>query len=394
MIRQHLCPIALLAIFGLPDTHLTTSTLTISAKKTNSTSAQPSANKDSADDFATRVLNWFDQHGRHDLPWQVSNDPYKVWVSEIMLQQTQVKTVLNYFDRFMARFPTVESLAQVNWEEVAPFWAGLGYYARARNLHQAAQQVVAHGGFPTTLDGWMALSGIGRSTAGALMSLGLQQYGVIMDGNVKRVLTRHQAIEGDSQSSKVVAQLWQLAEQLTPHARNASYTQAMMDLGATLCTTKKPLCLYCPVQADCQAYAQSRVLDFPQKKAKKVVPQKHAQVLIAQHADTGQWLWQQRPSEGLWGGLYCLPIVAQAELDQLHTQFDLQRGQTLPIVKHSFSHFTWFLTPQIFVVSAPHATQLQQQIAGSQWLDEHAAIAKGLPKAMLKLLAQYHASSC
>ena len=362
-------------------------------KKTNITSSKLFAETDTPDDFATRVLNWFDQHGRHDLPWQVINDPYKVWVSEIMLQQTQVKTVLNYFDRFMARFPTVESLAQVGWEEVAPFWAGLGYYARARNLHKAAQQVVAHGHFPTTLDGWMALSGIGRSTAGALMSLGLQQYGVIMDGNVKRVLTRHQAIEGDSQSSAIVAQLWQLAEQFTPHTRHANYTQAMMDLGATLCTTKKPLCIYCPLQADCQAYAQNRVLDFPQKKPKKVVPQKQAYVLIVQHADTGQWLWQQRPSEGLWGGLYCLPIVDQAELDQFQTQFERQFSRTLPIIKHSFTHFTWFLTPQIFVVSATQATQLEQQIVGSQWLDEHAAIAKGLPKAMLKMLAQYHAGS-
>lgn len=362
-------------------------------KKTNITSSKLFAETDTPDDFATRVLNWFDQHGRHDLPWQVINDPYKVWVSEIMLQQTQVKTVLNYFDRFMARFPTVESLAQVNWEEVAPFWAGLGYYARARNLHKAAQQVVAHGHFPTTLDGWMALSGIGRSTAGALMSLGLQQYGVIMDGNVKRVLTRHQAIEGDSQSSAIVAQLWDLAEQLTPSMRNASYTQAIMDLGATLCTTKKPLCIYCPLQADCQAYAQNRVLDFPQKKPKKVVPQKQAYVLIVQHADTGQWLWQQRPSEGLWGGLYCLPIVDQAELDQFQTQFERQFSQTLPIIKHSFTHFTWFLSPQIFVVTATQATQLEQQIVGSQWLDEHTAIAKGLPKAMLKLLEQYHAGS-
>ena len=343
--------------------------------------------------FATRILDWYQLHGRKTLPWQQEKTPYRVWLSEIMLQQTQVATVIPYYQRFMARFPDVLALADAPIDEVLHHWTGLGYYARARNLHKAAQQVVAHGHFPTTLDGWMALSGIGRSTAGALMSLGLQQYGVIMDGNVKRVLTRHQAIEGDSQSSAIVAQLWDLAEQLTPSMRNANYTQAMMDLGATLCTTKKPLCIYCPLQADCQAYAQNRVLDFPQKKPKKVVPQKQAYVLIAQHADTGQWLWQQRASEGLWGGLYCLPIVDQAELDQFQTQFKRQFSQTLPIIKHSFTHFTWFLTPQIFVVTATQATQLEQQIVGSQWLDEHAAIAKGLPKAMLKLLAQYHAGS-
>ncbi|RYZ86633.1 MAG: A/G-specific adenine glycosylase, partial [Moraxellaceae bacterium] len=158
-----------------------------------------------------------------------------------MLQQTQVKTVLNYFDRFITRFPSVDALAQVSWDEVAPYWAGLGYYARARNLHKAAQHVVAQGGFPQTLDGWMALPGIGRSTAGALMSLGLQRYGVIMDGNVKRVLTRYTALEGDSMSSTVVAKLWQLAERYTPVQRNAAYTQAIMDLGATVCTSKKPL---------------------------------------------------------------------------------------------------------------------------------------------------------
>ena len=361
--------------------------MTTPPKKTNITSSKLFAETDTPHDFATRVLHWFDQHGRHDLPWQVTDNPYKVWVSEIMLQQTQVKTVLNYFERFITRFPTVESLAEASWDDVAPFWAGLGYYARARNLHKAAQQVVANGGFPQTLAGWIELPGIGRSTAGALMSLGLAAYGVIMDGNVKRVLTRHQAIEGDSQSSAIVAQLWQLAEQLTPTTRNASYTQAIMDLGATLCTTKKPLCIYCPVQADCQAYAQNRVLDFPQKKAKKVVPQKHAYVLIAQHADTGHWLWQQRPSEGLWGGLYCLPIVDQAELEQLQTQFDLKTPQQLKVVKHSFSHFTWFLMPQIFVMNAAQANQLQQHLIDSQWLDHAAAVAKGLPKAMLKVLA-------
>ncbi len=362
--------------------------MTIDPKKLKATPQPAQADFVVPPDFATRVLAWFDQHGRHDLPWQVNDNPYMVWVSEIMLQQTQVKTVLNYFERFIARFPTVECLAQASWEEVAPYWAGLGYYARARNLHKAAQQVVANGEFPQTLEGWMALSGVGRSTAGALMSLGLQQYGVIMDGNVKRVLTRHQAIEGDSQSTPIVAKLWQLAEQLTPKTRNASYTQAIMDLGATLCTTKKPLCLYCPVQADCQAYAQNRVLDFPQKKAKKQTPQKQAHVLIAQHATTGKWLWQQRPDEGLWGGLYCLPIVEPTELAQLQAQFSLKLTQQLDIVKHSFTHFTWFLNPQIFVLNDEQAAQLEQHLISSQWLNREAAIAQGLPKAMLKVLAQ------
>ncbi|ONG41071.1 A/G-specific adenine glycosylase [Alkanindiges hydrocarboniclasticus] len=347
---------------------------------------------DQSADFATRLLDWFDQHGRHDLPWQVRDypdkHPYKVWVSEIMLQQTQVKTVLNYFDRFMQRFPSVESLAQASWDDVAPYWAGLGYYARARNLHKAAQQVVAQGSFPHTLEGWMALSGIGRSTAGALMSLGLQQYGVIMDGNVKRVLSRHQAIAGDSMSSPVVAQLWQLATVLTPVQRNADYTQAIMDLGATLCTSKKPLCLYCPVREDCKAYQQNRVLEFPQKKAAKATPVKHAVVIIIEHEQTGQWLWQQRPSEGLWGGLYCLPIVEQTELAAFQAQFSLTTGCSLPTVKHSFTHFSWFLTPQVFKVNAAQHDALQHYFAASQWLDKQQAMDKGLPKAMLKVLGQ------
>ncbi|RYY80926.1 MAG: A/G-specific adenine glycosylase [Moraxellaceae bacterium] len=347
-----------------------------------------SSENQSPSDFASRLLNWFDQHGRHDLPWQVTDDPYKVWVSEIMLQQTQVKTVLNYFDRFMQRFPTVESLAQASWDEVAPYWAGLGYYARARNLHKAAQQVVAQGGFPDTLEGWMALSGIGRSTAGALMSLGLQQYGVIMDGNVKRVLSRHQAIAGDSLSSPVVAQLWQLATALTPIQRNADYTQAIMDLGATLCTSKKPLCLYCPLREDCKAYQQNRVRDFPQKKAKVATPEKHANVLIIENTHTGQWLWQQRPSEGLWGGLYGLPIVDTQEMAAFLQHFKLLADHRLPVVKHSFTHFTWFLTPQIFKVDTTQTAALQQYFAHSQWLQKQQAIAKGLPKAMLKVLAQ------
>lgn len=337
--------------------------------------------------FAQRLLHWFDTHGRHDLPWQVHNDPYKVWVSEIMLQQTQVKTVLNYFDRFMQRFPDVESLAQASWDDVAPYWAGLGYYARARNLHKAAQQVVAQGGFPQTLQGWMDLSGIGRSTAGALMSLGLGQYGVIMDGNVKRVLARHEMIAGDTQASSVVATLWQWAEQFTPTERNSAYTQAIMDLGATVCTSKKPLCLYCPVNQDCQAFLHQRVMDFPQKKAKVATPEKHADVLILEHSETGQWLWQQRPTEGLWGGLYCLPIVDDEQLTTLTQRFALEATKHEEVmIKHGFTHFTWYLTVKKFTVPVAQHAVLQEYFQSSnqqsQWFTTEQAILQGLPKAM------------
>ena len=178
--------------------------------------------------FSDALLTWFDQHGRHDLPWQVADDPYAVWVSEIMLQQTQVKTVLQYFERFLQRFPTVQDLGRATWDEVAPYWAGLGYYARARNLHKAAAIVAQQGHFPSTLEQWMALPGIGRSTGGAMMSLGLRQYGVIMDGNVKRVLARFFAIEDDLSKPVHERAMWQRAEQLCPEVRNHDYTQAIM----------------------------------------------------------------------------------------------------------------------------------------------------------------------
>ena len=261
--------------------------------------------------FSDALLTWFDQHGRHDLPWQVADDPYAVWVSEIMLQQTQVKTVLQYFERFLQRFPTVQDLGRATWDEVAPYWAGLGYYARARNLHKAAAIVAQQGYFPSTLEQWMALPGIGRSTGGAMMSLGLRQYGVIMDGNVKRVLARFFAIEDDLSKPVHERAMWQLAEQLCPEVRNHDYTQAIMDLGATICTPKKPLCLYCPMQQHCKAHQQGLEQELPFKKPKKAVPVKSAQVLVLQCAD--QWLWQQRPNTGLWGGLWCLPVIEDAQ---------------------------------------------------------------------------------
>lgn len=311
--------------------------------------------------FSQNLLTWFAKHGRHDLPWQVQDDPYKVWVSEIMLQQTQVKTVLRYFDRFIQRFPTVHDLAKAEWDEVAPYWAGLGYYARARNLHKAVRQVDAQGSLPTDLDGWMALAGIGRSTAGALMSLGLGQFGVILDGNVKRVLSRFFAIAEDLSSSKNEKLLWQLATALVPEKQHADYTQAIMDLGATLCTPKKPLCMYCPMHGDCQAFSQDRVLDFPQKKIKKAVPIKHADVLIIEFEQ--QWLWYKRPDQGIWGGLHCLPMIEHShpqddQLQALIEKHQLQATDTIQI-KHQFTHFTWLLNCHRFIVTADQADQLK-----------------------------------
>ena len=335
--------------------------------------------------FSDALLEWFDVHGRHDLPWQVADDPYKVWVSEIMLQQTQVKTVLQYFDRFIARFPTVQDLGTATWDEVAPYWAGLGYYARARNLHKAAGIVAKQGHFPETLEEWIALPGIGRSTAGALMSLGLRKYGVIMDGNVKRVLSRFFAIEDDLSKPIHERAMWQLAEELCPNERNHDYTQAIMDLGATVCTPRKPLCLYCPMQQHCQAHQQGLENELPFKKAKKPVPVKSAQVLILQCGD--QWLWQQRPNTGLWGGLWCLPIIEEVhELDVLKQSLGLKQFIQKVEISHSFTHFTWQLQGLVFAIDADLQEHLAIELNGI-WLEPTAAVQAGIPTAMKKLIS-------
>lgn len=335
--------------------------------------------------FSEALLNWFDLHGRHDLPWQVADNPYQVWVSEIMLQQTQVKTVLQYFERFIERFPTVEDLGRASWDNVAPYWAGLGYYARARNLHKAAGIVAQQGHFPRNLEEWMALPGIGRSTAGALMSLGLRQYGVIMDGNVKRVLARFYAIEDDLSKPVHERALWQLAEELCPEQRNHDYTQAIMDLGATICTPKKPLCLYCPMQQQCKAHQQGLETELPYKKPKKAVPVKSAQVMVLQCQD--QWLWLQRPNTGLWGGLWSLPIYEDsAELSQTTQMLGLKANRQRAQISHSFTHFTWLLEAICFHVEPEQQEHIAIELSGT-WFTPQKATQMGLPTAMKKLIS-------
>lgn len=335
--------------------------------------------------FSDALLDWFDLHGRHDLPWQVADNPYQVWVSEIMLQQTQVKTVLQYFERFVQRFPTVEDLGRASWDDVAPYWAGLGYYARARNLHKAAAIVAQQGHFPNNLEDWIALPGIGRSTAGALMSLGLRQYGVIMDGNVKRVLARFFAIEDDLSKPIHERALWQLAEQLCPEQRNHDYTQAIMDLGATICTPKKPLCLYCPMQQHCKAHQQGLETELPYKKPKKAVPVKSAQVMVLQCQD--QWLWLQRPNTGLWGGLWSLPIYEDcAELSQTTQMLGLKPNSNRAQISHSFTHFTWLLDAICFHVEPEQKEHIAIELSGI-WYTPQKATQMGLPTAMKKLIS-------
>ncbi len=338
--------------------------------------------------FASAVLTWFDEHGRHHLPWQENTTPYRVWVSEIMLQQTQVATVIPYYQRFMASFPTVVDLANAPEDEVLQHWAGLGYYARARNLHHAAQQVAAQGGeFPQTLEDLMALKGIGRSTAGAILALACQQRGVILDGNVKRVLARFAAVTGEPNNADTQQKLWTLAETLTPHERVGAYTQAMMDLGATVCTRSKPLCLYCPLQSQCQAFALGTPTAFPEKKKSKSIPTKKAYFLILENQQQ-QVLWVKRPPTGIWGSLWCLPeIVADSEdelLQILQQKFGLDDPDIdyLTCFSHTFSHYHLQLQP-IRILATPSLLA----DSDSQWCSVLQAGELGLPTAMQKLLA-------
>ena len=267
--------------------------------------------------FAERLLAWFADHGRHDLPWQRDPSPYGVWVSEIMLQQTQVATVIPYYERFMARFPDLAALAEAPLDEVLAHWSGLGYYARARNLHRAARQAMAeHGGrLPETIDALQALPGIGRSTAGAILSLALGQRHPILDGNVKRVLARHAAVAGWPGKAAVQRTLWELAEARTPRRRVADYNQAMMDLGATLCTRARPACERCPVAADCRAREQGLQTDYPGPRPRRELPERQVQMLLVRDPQ-GRVLLERRPPQGVWGGLWCLPELA-TEADPL-----------------------------------------------------------------------------
>jgi A/G-specific adenine glycosylase len=311
----------------------------------------------SPEPFAERVLDWFDHHGRTDLPWQHDTQPYRVWVSEIMLQQTQVKAVIPYFERFMATFPDVRSLAQAPEDEVLHLWTGLGYYARARNLHKAAKQVINEldGQFPSTLDGLCELPGIGRSTAGAIVSIAFGQRASILDGNVKRVLARYHRVEGWPGQSAVHQRLWEIAEQTTPDERCADYTQAMMDLGATLCTRSSPACERCPLRADCQALAHGDQSSYPGKKPRKVLPVKKTCFLIARSASGDIWL-EKRPGSGIWGGLWCFPEIEAPASGSQHCLnlwgLEPTNENAWEEFRHTFSHYHLDITPLVVELGA------------------------------------------
>jgi len=352
--------------------------------------SEQDASPATAADFARRLLTWFDRHGRQDLPWQLDATPYRVWVSEIMLQQTQVAVVVPYFERFMARFPDLPTLAVAEQDAVLHLWSGLGYYARARNLHRAAQLVVAEhqGRFPEQIELLESLPGIGRSTAGAILSLALGQQHPILDGNCKRVLTRYFAISGWPGDSAVLAKLWALAGALTPAHRVAHFNQAMMDLGATLCKRTRPACSICPLADGCQALALGRVRDYPAAKPRKPAPLRVAQVLLILDQQ-GQLLLQRRPPAGIWGGLWTPPeLGADADVEdwcrsQLHAS--VRRLEMLPPRRHTFSHFQLEMRPVLAQLASTQRSQVGDE-PNTIWVSPGQPGALGLPAPIRQIL--------
>ncbi len=305
--------------------------------------------------FQQNVLAWFDQYGRKDLPWQKDLSPYRVWLSETMLQQTQVATVIPYFNTFIENFPNVESLASAPVDEVLHLWSGLGYYARARNLHKTAQLIVKRGSFHNTLAELIELPGIGLSTAGAILSIAFNKSQPILDGNVKRVLTRFKAVSGWPGNSVVNKQLWTISAELTPVARVADYTQAIMDLGATVCTRSKPACEICPLNAGCLARLADNVSDYPTAKPAKILPVKQITFLLLCNADK-RILLEKRPPTGIWGGLWSLPefdSVAAAHDWCLTQNIPIADQQTLATRRHTFSHYHLDYTPLLVQTDNP-----------------------------------------
>lgn len=300
--------------------------------------------------FSKNLLQWFDVHGRKDLPWQHPRSPYFVWLSEIMLQQTQVATVIPYFQKFVNRFPTVKELAKASEDEVLTYWAGLGYYSRARNLLKAAKMVASifKGKFPNDLEALQQLPGVGRSTAGAILAQAFDQFGVILDGNVKRVLRRYYATHEDDQK------LWGLATKLTPKTRVTDYAQAIMDFGATFCTRSKPKCDICPLNRQCLAYQTNSVKEFPKKKIKKILPEREKYFLLMIN-ERNQILLERQPSPGIWGGLWSLPTIEDLK------KLPRQALEILPQFTHTFTHFRLTLKPIRLRVSAEKTLTISEK---------------------------------
>ncbi|MGH8442003.1 MAG: A/G-specific adenine glycosylase [Nevskiaceae bacterium] len=322
--------------------------------------------------FARRLLKWHTRHGRHDLPWQHPRTAYRVWVAEVMLQQTQVATVIPYYRRFLTRFPDVAALARAPRDALLARWSGLGYYARARNLHEAARQVVGlHGGeFPADFESVAALPGIGRSTAGAILAQAFGARYPILEGNARRVFARHKGIAGWPGEPRVANQLWRVAERQMPVARMADYTQALMDLGATVCTARAPRCVQCPVSSDCVALKRGTVARLPTPRPRRERPRRTAQLLLIENA-RGHLLLERRPDRGIWGGLWCPPMVAGRNPGA-------RVLARLPAIHHAFTHYDLELQP----------VRVCARRAGD-WVKLRALSRYGIPAPVRKLLLSF-----
>jgi len=349
--------------------------------------------------FAQHLITWQRTHGRHDLPWQ-GQVAYRVWLSEIMLQQTQVATVIPYYLRFVASFPNIAALAAATEEHVLAHWSGLGYYARGRNLHKAAQLVVEKhcGEFPRKFEDIIELPGIGRSTAAAICALAYHERRAILDGNVRRVLARYRGIDGWSGEKKVEKKLWQVAEALLPTSPRpegervsldndvAIYTQALMDMGATVCTRSKPKCVLCPVQADCVALQTERIATLPSPRPRITVPEKHVTFLLLLHGN--DILLKKRPGSGIWGGLWCPLQFDDEEAAKdwfVRSGMEASSGEELETFTHTFTHFKLHITPlKIQLARKP----LRAEQAGSVWLDVEEALGAAIPTPVRKVLGQ------
>lgn len=352
--------------------------------------------------FSTRIIDWQRTHGRHQLPWQQTRDPYRVWLSEIMLQQTQVSAVIPYYEKFIARFPDIATLAGAPVGEVMAHWAGLGYYARARNLHACAQAVMQDWGgrFPAKAQDLASLPGIGRSTAGAIAAFCAGERAAILDGNVRRVLSRHFAIEGLPAASATLARLWSLAESLLPPASTcqsdpqamASYTQGLMDLGATVCTRSSPNCAACPLAGSCIARAEGRIKDFPAARVRRATPEREVAVLIARHAD--RFLLEQRPPNGIWGGLWSLPEFIPGEnVQSVCDALGIRPAAITPMASfaHTFTHFRLILHPTLVRVDTPPAESAAE--TSREWIPAQNLDKTGMAAPVRKLLLELVATN-
>jgi A/G-specific adenine glycosylase len=342
--------------------------------------------------LATRVVRWQRSHGRHGLPWQGTRDPYRVWLSEVMLQQTQVVTVLDYYARFLQRFPTVADLAAAPLDDVLALWSGLGYYSRARNLHRCAQAVVAeHGGaFPASSQALQQLPGIGRSTAAAIAAFCFGERVAILDGNVKRVLGRALGFDGDLALAREQERLWTLAQDLLPARDVDVYTQGLMDLGATVCSLRQPACDRCPLTDDCVARAQGEPTRYPVKTRRVKRGQRENALLWLTHR---QRLWLvQRPAKGVWAGLWTLPLFEGVSALEAHSAKWPGQGEWLPTFEHALTHLDWTLHPLRWqwgdgAAPAPGVLVDPGEGGAGRWCTLEEALALGLPAPVRRLLS-------